>query len=66
MSGYMVARIKKIMPNLVENMVLRICHVVEKLWLSLYTFNPNFLVNILWYLMVIIFTDKIVQKVFMM
>ena len=31
MSGYMVARIKKIMPNLVENMVLRICHVVEKL-----------------------------------
>jgi len=31
MSGYMVARIKKIMPNLVENMILRICHVVEKL-----------------------------------
>ena len=30
MSGYMVARIKKLMPNLVETIILRISHVVEK------------------------------------
>ena len=31
MSGYMVSRIKKVMPSLVEKMILRIAHVVEKL-----------------------------------
>ena len=31
MSGYMVSRIKKVMPTLVEKMILRIAHVVEKL-----------------------------------
>jgi hypothetical protein len=31
MSGYMVARIKKVMPSLVEKMILRITHVVENL-----------------------------------
>ena len=31
MSGYMVSRIKKVMPSLVEKMILRISHVVEKL-----------------------------------
>ena len=66
MSGYMVARIKKIMPNLVENMILRISHVVEKLWFEFINIRyPNFSVNVLWYLIAIIFTDKIVQKLFM-
>ena len=43
MSGYMVARIKKIMPNLVENMILRICHVVEKLWFEFINLYSKFL-----------------------
>ena len=41
MSGYMVARIKKVMPSLVEKMLLRISHVVEKMeWIS-YNFNSD-------------------------
>ena len=31
MSGYLVVRIKKVMPGLVENMILRIICVVEKM-----------------------------------
>ena len=32
MSGYLVVRIKKVMPGLVENMILRIICVVEKMY----------------------------------